>query len=98
MDFYLEEPRLRKKKNPKLEVISWWKEKYNQFPELSLMSQVLISITITIVASESSFSTIKKKKKPFTQYQICLLPKNVDATLCTKSWLCGFEGNLTYLC
>ncbi|XP_075663680.1 zinc finger BED domain-containing protein DAYSLEEPER-like [Castanea sativa] len=29
LDLHLEEPRLRKKKNSKLEVLSWWKENYN---------------------------------------------------------------------
>ena len=91
---YLEEPRLNKKQNSKLEVLSWWKEHYNQFPELSLMARDLMSISITTIASESSFST---GKKILTLYRSCLLPKNVETTLCTKSWLYGFEGNLIFL-
>ena len=50
LDLYLEELRLNKKKNSKLEVLSWWKEHYNRFPELSLMAWDLMSIPITIVA------------------------------------------------
>ena len=91
---YLEEPRLNKKQNSKLEVLSWWKEHYNQFPELSLMARDLMSISITTIASESSFST---GKKILTPYRSCLLPKNVETTLCTKSWLYEFEGNLIFL-
>ena len=49
---------------------------------------------ITTVASESSFST---GKKILTSYRSCLLPKNVEATLRTKSWQYGFEGNLLFL-
>ena len=94
LDFYLEEPRLSKKKNSKLEVLSWWKENYNQFPMLSLMARDLISFPITTVASKSSFST---GKKILTTYRSRLLPENVEAKLCTKSWLYGFEGNLIYL-
>ena len=90
---YLEEPRLDKKQNSKLEVLSWWKEHYNQFPELSLMAQDLMSIPITIVASES---VLALGKKILTPYQSRLLPENVEATLCTKSWLYGFEGNLNF--
>ena len=94
LDLYLEEPRLHKKQNSKLEVLSWWKEHYNQFPKLSLMTWDLISILITTVASESSFST---GKKILTLYRSRLLPKNVEATLYTKSWLYGFEDNLIFL-
>ena len=53
-----------------------------------------MSIPITIVASESSFSI--GKKKILTLYQSHLLPKNMKAMLCTKSWLYGFEGILIY--
>ena len=53
-----------------------------------------MSIPITIVAFESSFST---GKKILTLYRSRLLPENVEATLCTKSWLYGFEGNLICL-
>ncbi|XP_050245979.1 uncharacterized protein LOC126693980 [Quercus robur] len=60
LDLYLEEPRLDKKKNSKLEVLSWWKEHYNRFLELSLMAQDLMSISITTVAFESSLSLGKK--------------------------------------
>ena len=31
-------------------------------------------------------------KKDFSPYQSRFLPKNVEATLCTKSWLYGFEA------
>ena len=82
MDLYLEDPRLDKKQNLKLEVLSWWKEHYNRFLELSLMARDLMSISITTVAFESSFST---GKKILNSYRSRLLPENVEATLCTKS-------------
>ena len=94
LGLYLEEPRLDKKQNSKLEVLSWWKEHYNRFPELSLMARDLMSIPITTFASESSFST---GKKILTPYRSRLLLENVEVTLCTKSWLYGFEGNLFIL-
>ena len=91
---YLVEPRLNKKQNSKLEVLSWWKEHYNRFPELSLMARDLMSIPITTVAFVSSFST---GKKILTPYQSRLLSENVEVTLFTKSWLYEFEGNLIFL-
>ena len=90
---YLEKPRLNKKQNSKLEILSWWKEHYNRFLELSLMARDLMSIPITTVASQSSFST---RKNILTSYQSRLLPENVEAMLCTKSWLYEFEGNLIF--
>ena len=35
-------------------------------------------------------------KKILTPYRSRFLPENVEATLCTKSWLYGFEGNLIF--
>ena len=92
LDLYLEEPRLSKKQNPKLEVLPWWKEHYNRFPKFSLMAQDLMN-TRKKNASESSFST---RKKILTLYRFCFLLKNVEAMLCTKSWLYGFESILIY--
>ena len=71
-----------------------WKEHYNQFAELSLMARDLMNILITTITFESSFST---RKKILTLYQSCLLLENVEAILCNKSWLYGFEGNLICL-
>ena len=79
---YLEEPRLNKKKNSKLEVLSWWKEHYNRFLELFLMARDLMSIPIITVASDQ---VLALEKKILTSYRSRLLPKNVEATLCTKS-------------
>ena len=44
-------------------------------------------------ASESSFSIGKKNINPYRSH---LLLENVEAMLCTKSWLYGFEGILIY--
>ena len=95
---YLKEPRLNKKKNSKLEVLSWWKEHYNRFPELSLMARDLMSIPITTITSESSFSTGSYGRgATITPYRSRLLLENVEVALCTKSWLYRFEGNLIFL-
>ena len=36
------------------------------------------------------------RKKILTSYQSRLLPENVEAMLCTKSWLYELEGNLIF--
>ena len=57
------------------------------------MARDLMNIPITIVVSESSFST---EKNILTPYRLCLLLEDAEATLCTKSWLYGLEGNLIF--
>ena len=51
----------------------------------------------TRVNGQSGKATIfSTKKKILTPYRSCLLPENVKAALCTKSWLYGFKGNLIF--
>ena len=86
------EPIISKKQNPKFEVLTWWKEHYNLFPELSLMAQDLISTGKKMHLNQ----VLAQEKKILTPYRSCLLPENVEAMLCTKSLLHGFEGILIY--
>ena len=52
----------------------------------------------TRVKGQSGKATIfSTEKKILTPYRSHLLPKNVEATLCTKSWLYGFKDNLIFL-
>ena len=51
----------------------------------------------TRVKGQSGKATIfSTEKKILTPYRSRLLPENVEATLCTKSWLYGFKGNLIF--
>ena len=50
------------------------------------------------VKGQSGKATIfSTEKKILTLYRSHLLPENIEATLCTKSWLYGFESNLIFL-
>ena len=52
----------------------------------------------TRVKGQSGKATIfSTEKKILTPYRSHLLLENVETTLCTKSWLYGFEGNLFFL-
>ncbi|KAL0791134.1 hypothetical protein Bca101_007380 [Brassica carinata] len=56
LDIYLEEPRLNRKANLNLDVLSYWKENQYRFGDLSSMARDILIIPITTVASESAFS------------------------------------------
>ncbi|TMW98729.1 hypothetical protein EJD97_003561, partial [Solanum chilense] len=82
------EPKLDRKGNPNLDVLAYWKENKGRYQELSLMDRYILNITITMVASESTFSI---EGHIIGMFQSCILPLNAEANLCAKDWLCGQE-------
>lgn len=86
LDLYLEEPKLDHKANPNLDVLAYWKENRGRYPELSSMARYVLSIPITTVASESSFSI---GGRIIGKFQSSILPANAEAKLCARDWLCG---------
>ena len=71
-----------------LDVLEYWKLHKHRFPELAIMTCDILSIPITIVASESSFSI---GGRILHKYRNCLLPKTVQALICTLNWLHDFK-------
>nr|GEY51268.1 zinc finger BED domain-containing protein RICESLEEPER 2-like [Tanacetum cinerariifolium] len=82
LTLYLEELEISRK--TKIDVLQFWKENQARYPRLSLMARDLLSVQITIVASESSFSI---GGRILSKYRSSLSPSNAEALLCTCDWL-----------
>ena len=71
-----------------LNVLEFWKLHKYRFLELAIMACDILSIPITIVASESSFSI---GGRILHKYINCLLPKTMQALICIRNWLHDFK-------
>ncbi|XP_017416757.1 zinc finger BED domain-containing protein RICESLEEPER 3-like [Vigna angularis] len=88
LDLYLDEGNLDPIFFDKLDVLSYWRDRRDQYPNLSKMACDILSILITTVASESAFSL---GSRVLTKYRSSILPENVEALILTQNWLQDFE-------
>ncbi|XP_077242497.1 zinc finger BED domain-containing protein DAYSLEEPER-like [Tasmannia lanceolata] len=86
LDLYLEETKFDLKQ--KLSVLEYWKDNAGRYPILSKMARDLMSVPITTVVSELAFSI---GAKVLTKYRSSLRPENVEAVICTRNWLFGYQ-------
>ncbi|XP_056697083.1 zinc finger BED domain-containing protein DAYSLEEPER [Spinacia oleracea] len=86
IDVYLREQRMPL--SCKTDVLNYWSENSVRFPVLSSMARDVLSIPITTVASESTFSM---GGRILNKWRSSLKSKNVNALVTCKNWLTGYE-------
>ncbi|CAI0470201.1 unnamed protein product [Linum tenue] len=84
LERYLVELREGDGKNPKYDILLWWKNNAARYPILSEMAKDLLVVPISGVASESAFST---GARVLDSFRSSLTPKIVEALICTEDWL-----------
>ena len=66
------------------DILDWWKLNASNYPILSKMTRGILAIPISIVASESAFST---SGRILDAFRSSLSPKTVEALVCSQNWL-----------
>ena len=82
---------VRVDRNANLEILSLWKASQFRFLKLASMARDVLSIPISIVASESTFSVGGRVIDQFTSL---LRLNTVEALVCTRDWLDREKCNL----
>ena len=74
-----EDPRV-----PNFNILNCWKVNTSKYKVLSLIARDVSAVPVSIVASESAFSTSGRVLDPFRS---SLTPKMVEALICAQNWL-----------
>jgi hypothetical protein len=81
-------------KNTTFDILLFWKGNEFRYPEVVTMARDILSIPISTVASKSTFNI---GGRVIDQYRSSLKPDIVEALVCTRDWLYGEQGNISYL-
>uniref|UniRef100_A0A0A9CXS6 BED-type domain-containing protein n=1 Tax=Arundo donax TaxID=35708 RepID=A0A0A9CXS6_ARUDO len=76
------------------DILQWWKLHEINYPILAKMAKDVLSVPISTVSSESSFSA---GGRVVDDYRSSLLPSTVQALVCTSSWIRGGSHSLPEL-
>jgi hypothetical protein len=90
----LDEPRLIIAEEGDFDILSYWKGNEFRYPIVAAMARDILSIHVSTVASESTFSV---GGRVIDQYRSLLKPDIVEALICTRDWLFEEKCNICYL-
>ena len=82
VDRYLLDP--IEKASGDFNILTWWRLMGTKYPNLQGVAKDVLSIQVSTVASESSFSTGKRVIDP---HRSSLSPRSVEALICLQNWL-----------
>ncbi|XP_048549330.1 zinc finger BED domain-containing protein RICESLEEPER 2-like [Triticum urartu] len=68
------------------DTLKWWKNNVARFPILARMARDVLVVPVSMVASESAFST---SGRILNEFRTSLTPFMVQALVCTQDWLRG---------
>ncbi|KAL6553826.1 hypothetical protein OROMI_019499 [Orobanche minor] len=91
LDLYLEDPLHIQDPDTPFNILHFWKENENKYGELSHLSRDVLTVPLTTVASESTFSI---GGRVLDKWRSSLLPDNVEALITARSWLYGYAKGI----
>ena len=73
------------------DILAWWKSNGPKYPTLQCIARDILAIPVSIVTSESAFSTSGRLLSP---HRSKLHAKTVEALMCAQNWLWAeIKGN-----
>ena len=82
VDIYLADR--KEKRDPKFDLLGWWKANSIKFPILSKLARHVLAMPISTVASESAFST---GDRVIDKYRSSLNTETAEALICAQDWI-----------
>ena len=88
----MDEPRVDR--NAKLDILAFWKGNEFRYPEVAAMARDVLSIPVSTIALESTFSV---GGRVIDQFRSTLKPDVVKALVCSRDWLYADIGNVFFI-
>ena len=76
----------------KFDILAWWKVNSPQYRMLSRITQYVLAIPVSTMASESTFSMTGRV---FDLFRSSLSPLMVEALICGQNWLCSSSAAIS---